>query len=475
QGGGEFQFTVRVTDDGVPAQSQTVVFSINVNELNSSPLQDELPNATARLGQPFATTAVATDVDLPTQLVRYSLGPNSPAGVSIGPFTGVVTWTPTSQQIGQHSITVIAQDDGSPSRSAKRTFQIEVLSGNSAPTDILLSNTVVNENVVGPIIGQLTAVDPDSGDSHTFTVDDARFEIAGNQLKLKSGQSLDFEAEPQLSVVITATDAGGLSVTATIGIEVTNVNDPPTVQTPLVDQPATQYRPFEFTIPANTFTDEDGDALALSVKQADGSELPAWLTFDPLSGKLSGFPAVGTDGSLALQVIATDNGSPAASGVSLFELQIAANVSPWQNEVNRLNVNNDSLGDISPTDVLVVINYLNLTGAGELPPPTEPVQFFLDVNGDNQVSPIDALLVINYLNQRAGGEGEDEQQAAVTNSPTPTANPNSSSLRQNDPTIANLADLALSQSMPRRTKSDVWDRSLMDLLNDLDIPGDFEW
>ena len=39
-------------------------------------------------------------------------------------------------------------------------------------------------------------------------------------------------------------------------------------------------------------------------------------------------------------------------------------------------------------------------GSNFIPPP------FIDVNGDSNVSPIDVLLVINYLNARANGEGE---------------------------------------------------------------------
>ena len=49
----------------------------------------------------------------------------------------------------------------------------------------------------------------DAGDTHTWTVDDVRFEIVGGQLRLVAGQSLDFEAEPTVNLTITATDQGG--------------------------------------------------------------------------------------------------------------------------------------------------------------------------------------------------------------------------------------------------------------------------
>ena len=43
------------------------------------------------------------------------------------------------------------------------------------PTDIILSNNIVNENVLGAVVGTLQTIDEDLFDSFTYTVDDARF------------------------------------------------------------------------------------------------------------------------------------------------------------------------------------------------------------------------------------------------------------------------------------------------------------
>ena len=53
------------------------------------------------------------------------------------------------------------------------------------------------------MIGNVSVVDPNVGDTHTFTVNDNRFEVVGGQLKLKSGISLDFETQPSVSVIVT--------------------------------------------------------------------------------------------------------------------------------------------------------------------------------------------------------------------------------------------------------------------------------
>jgi len=77
---------------------------------------------------------------------------------------------------------------------------------------------------------------------------------------------------------------------------------------------------------------------------------------------------------------------------------------PLQNPLNPLDVNCD--GEVTPLDVLDIINELNAHGSHALSvlsatlPADEPPTY-LDVDGDNFVSPADALQVINYLNSQA--------------------------------------------------------------------------
>jgi hypothetical protein len=74
----------------------------------------------------------------------------------------------------------------------------------------------------------------------------------------------------------------------------------------------------------------------------------------------------------------------------------------WHNFANPNDVDND--GSVSPLDVLSIINYLNVFGAGNVPAGSPPP--YLDVNGDNQITPLDGLDVINFLNRAGSGEGE---------------------------------------------------------------------
>ncbi|MCY2991124.1 MAG: FG-GAP-like repeat-containing protein [Planctomycetota bacterium] len=99
---------------------------------------------------------------------------------------------------------------------------------NTPPTNITLSANTVAENAAGAALGHVTVADPNAGDTHTLTVSDVRFEIVVGQLKLKAGQSLDFETAASVSLNITAIDAGGLNLTKAFTVLVTNVNEAPT-------------------------------------------------------------------------------------------------------------------------------------------------------------------------------------------------------------------------------------------------------
>ena len=63
-----------------------------------------------------------------------------------------------------------------------------------------------------------------------------------------------------------------------------------------------------------SFTDVDvGDTLTLSATLADGSPLPAWLSFDPATQTFSGTPLNDDVGSLAIRVTATDTSGATAT------------------------------------------------------------------------------------------------------------------------------------------------------------------
>ncbi|MCR6500860.1 putative Ig domain-containing protein [Shinella sp. CPCC 101442] len=99
------------------------------------------------------------------------------------------------------------------------------------------------------------------------------------------------------------------------------LNDGPTVESRIADQPATEDKSFSFTVPASTFADANTlDTLTYSATLEDGDALPGWLTFDPATRTFWGTPANGDVGEISVVVTATDAGGLSAS--STFTLTV---------------------------------------------------------------------------------------------------------------------------------------------------------
>jgi len=95
---------------------------------------------------------------------------------------------------------------------------VTILDVNEAPDSITLVGTSVPPNTPGAAVGPLTVTDPDNVDNHTFTVDDARFVVVGAQLRLAPGVSVP--PGPPITVLITATDKGGLTISTPFTVQV---------------------------------------------------------------------------------------------------------------------------------------------------------------------------------------------------------------------------------------------------------------
>ena len=110
-----------------------------------------------------------------------------------------------------------------------QTFMINITNVNETPTEMMLSNNAVNENSpIGTNIGTLTTMDPDAGDTHTYslTTSNDTFQIVGDTLK--TNRSLDFETKSSYTISITTTDGDGSTFDTTFTINVQNVNEVPT-------------------------------------------------------------------------------------------------------------------------------------------------------------------------------------------------------------------------------------------------------
>jgi len=140
--------------------------------------------------------------------------------------TGAWTYTPTTYYYGADSFKLQVSD--AAGHVVEQTVNVTVDSVNSAPTSVSLSNaatsilerdrSIIGQNMGAIVLGDLVTVDPDAPDSGDFATiaytvsDTAKFEVVGNQLRLKAGAALDFESTTTngtISVTVTAKDRNG--------------------------------------------------------------------------------------------------------------------------------------------------------------------------------------------------------------------------------------------------------------------------
>ena len=153
QGPGNYSITVRVTDNGTPLQSDAKTFSVSVSEVNSQPQLSFPSNWTVRAEALLAFTAMATDPDLPAQMLTFSLEGASgagvpPAGAHIDPATGLFTWTPASTDVGTNLMILRVTDNGSPPASAAGALRVAVLSAFRTTISLSANLSTISFNTI---------------------------------------------------------------------------------------------------------------------------------------------------------------------------------------------------------------------------------------------------------------------------------------------------------------------------------------
>lgn len=87
-----------------------------------------------------------------------------------------------------------------------------------------------------------------------------------------------------------------------------NNNRAPTINSFLPTLQAKANSAFNYVVAANTITDPDvWDSITYSIKMADGTSVPAWLTFDAATRTIAGTPGAGNVGTLQFVLWGTDN------------------------------------------------------------------------------------------------------------------------------------------------------------------------
>ncbi len=204
---------------------------INITAVNDPPVAVVSGRSTSVLQDQLLEFLVSTtffnDVDdaTLTYSVKPQLGTKLPAWLSFSPSTGLLSGTPGNLDVGVHIVNMEATDAAGTFVDLPLT--ITVINVNDAPTQLSLDGNSISENARGIRVGTFISTDPDPNDRVTYTVDDPRFEVRGNQLYTTIDAVIDYEQERTITVQATVTDDGSppLALTVPFTIKVIGVNE----------------------------------------------------------------------------------------------------------------------------------------------------------------------------------------------------------------------------------------------------------
>ena len=363
-----YQLTVQVQDNGEGNLTATAIITIQLTDVNELPVivnQSFAVLSNSPVGT-VAGTVEASDPDAGQQLSYSILSGNTSGAFTINASSGVISVANASVinyiTNPQFVLVVRAQDNGTPVLNAQAEITVVITPVNNPP-QISAQTFSVNENTVaGTIIGQVSATDPDPGQSLTYSI------LSGNsgnvfaisplgQLSVAASGALDFENLAVYQLLIQVQDNGGgyLTASAVVTVNVIDLNELPVMG-------------------VQTFSVEENSATGTMVGQmlASDPDQGQSLSYSILSGNTgnafsinssTGFISVAnasaldfeTRTSYELQVQVTDNGSPvlSASATALINV-LDVNETPVINnqdfEIDSNSPTGSVIGTVNATD-----------------------------------------------------------------------------------------------------------------------------
>ena len=216
---------------------------------------------------------------------------------------------------------------------------------------IQLSSNEFGENSDGAIVGTLSITDPDftSNVTYTLTGDDSDFfELVNNQLKLKDGNSADFETKATYNLTVTADDDEANSASLDYTINVTNVNEQPTS----ITLGSTSFNENSLSETIGVVSTADVDSTDSHTYELSGADAES---FEIVSSSLKLKDSISANyevkNSYAITITSTDSGGLTAS--EDFSLTVNdINDAPSAIEVSNLQTDENSIGALLDSIVI---------------------------------------------------------------------------------------------------------------------------
>ena len=208
QGGQSFMITVRVADGNGGSDQKS--FNVSVAETDDAPKIEPIDNRIVMTGETLSVTVSAFDPDSPANSIRYEIASDAPAGLTIDPDSGLISWdVPEDYSSGTFDVVVRAT---------------EILPDQSAG----LSTTAVLRITVTPAVSAWLAFDRvlDDSDTDSGVADDGEtFDpttIARELATREAAEALSSAARSSggtLRFLSSSTPSAGVDTMQTLGFE----------------------------------------------------------------------------------------------------------------------------------------------------------------------------------------------------------------------------------------------------------------
>lgn len=303
---GHFSYEV---DDGTnpPVQGHT---DIEVVPQNDDPQGTTLPDRTNLDAEVISLDVSGNFSDVDGDTLTYSAN-GLPTGLRIDPASGVISGTidNSASQSGPFNVTVTATDPDGESAVVPFTWTVnnpgpDFVGETSGLDDDTYTFSAPEGTTAGTAIGTAGAVDPDN-DTLTYSLDGVTdtggnpvtglFSINSSTGEISVSKDIDDAELGNYTLNVSTDDGEGGTDTATINVNLTNVNDAPEANDN--DYSVNAGR----SVTGNIITDNTGDDVdsdpegdALTITHVNGSP----VTFDPVT--VEARLAIG-DGSLIIE------------------------------------------------------------------------------------------------------------------------------------------------------------------------------
>ncbi|MCL1478996.1 MULTISPECIES: putative Ig domain-containing protein [unclassified Marinobacter] len=299
--------TIRVSDSrGLNAEKD---FVIEVLDVNQAPGITSVALESAETGKLFTYQVQASDPDS-GDVLEYLLV-SGPAGMSMDPESGLLAWTPGSEQEGTYPVRLQVRDaDG---LSSNQTFDISV-SAVDAPPEITST----------PVISVLAGAE---WQYQVMALDDQDTELVYQLVAGPDGMSMNTanvatwspseSDEGANAVTVRVSDQSGNAVSQSFTLTVVTSNEPPVISS---NPPASARvgQAYRYQVVAE---DPESGALTYSLGQA-----PVGMTIDAGNGSLQWTPAETDEGA---QPVAVDVSDPqGATTRQAFTLDVTTDNAP---------------------------------------------------------------------------------------------------------------------------------------------------